>query len=57
MRKGTHYEREEVIPAIAHYLGFVRVTDTIREPIKSAITSAIRRGLLGYEGGAIWREE
>ena len=57
MRKGTRYEREEVIPAMAHYLGFVRVTDTIREPIKSAITSAIRRGILGYEGSVIWREE
>jgi hypothetical protein len=57
MRKGTRYEREEVIPAMAHYLGFVRVTDTIREPIKSAITSAIRRGILGYEGSVIWRED
>ena len=30
--------------------GFVRVTDTIREPIKSAINSAIRQGLLGMRG-------
>ena len=51
MRKGTRYEREEVIPAMAHYLGFVRVTD----PIKAAINSAIRRGLLGYEASTVWR--
>jgi hypothetical protein len=56
-RKGTRYEREEVIPLMAHYLGFVRVTDTIREPIQSAITCAIRRGLLGYYGSVIWRED
>jgi hypothetical protein len=57
MRKGTSYEREDVIQAMARYLGFVRVTDTIRDPIKSAINSAIRRGLLGYEGMMIWRED
>jgi hypothetical protein len=57
MRKGTRYEREDVIQAMARYLGFVRVTDTIREPIKSAITSAIRRGLLGYYGSEVWRED
>ena len=57
MRKGTSYEREEIIHALARHLGFVRVTDTIRQPIKSAINSAIRHGLLGYEGSAIWRED
>jgi len=57
MRKGTVYEREDVIHALARYLGFVRVTDTIRQPIKSAINSAIRHGLLGYNGSVIWREE
>ena len=45
MRKGARYDREDVIPALARYLGFVRLTDTIREPIKSAINSAIRHGL------------
>ena len=50
MRKGTHYEREDVIHALARYLGFVRVTDTIREPIRSAINSAIRRGCWGMRG-------
>jgi hypothetical protein len=57
MRKGTRYDREEVIPALAHHLGFVRLTDTIREPIRKAITRAIRHGLLGYEGSVIWRVE
>jgi hypothetical protein len=57
MRKGTTYEREDVIHALARYLGFARVTDTSRDAIKSAINSAIRQGLLGYEGSVIWREE
>ena len=55
-RKGTRYDREEVILALARYLGFVRLTDTIREPIRKAITRAIRHGLLGYEGRLLWRE-
>jgi hypothetical protein len=57
MRKGTRYDREEVIPGLARHLGFVRLTDTIREPIRKAITRAIRHGLLGYDRTAIWREE
>ena len=57
IRKGTRYEREDVISTLARYLGFVRLTDTIRQPIKSAITSAIRQGILSYEGSVIWREQ
>jgi hypothetical protein len=57
MRKDTFYEREDVIHTLASYLGFVRVTGTIRQPIRSAINSAIRHGLLGYEGSMIWRSE
>jgi hypothetical protein len=57
MRKGTICEREDVVHALASYLGFLRVTDSIRQPIKSAINGAIRQGLLGYEGSVIWREE
>jgi hypothetical protein len=57
MRKGTKYDREEVIPALARHLGFVRLTDSIREPIRRAITRAIRHGLLGYDGSIIWRGE
>ena len=55
MRKGTTYEREDVIRALACYLGFSRVTDAVREPIKSAINSAIRQGILSYAGGVIRR--
>ena len=57
MRKGIRYDREEVIPALARHLGFVRLTDTIREPIRKAITLAIRYGVLGYDRTVIWREE
>ncbi len=57
MRKGTDYEREEVIQSVARYLGFARLTDTGREPLKSAINSAIRHGVLGYEGSLVWREQ
>lgn len=56
MRKGATYDREDVIQAAAHYLGFQRLTDTIRHPLKSAINSAIRQGILGYDGSIIWRE-
>lgn len=57
MRRGTTYDREEVIPALARHLGFVRLTDSIREPIRKAITRAIQQGILGYEGDVIWREQ
>jgi hypothetical protein len=57
MRKGTNYEREDVIRFLASYLGFARITETSREAIKSAINSAIRQGILGYQGSVIWREE
>jgi hypothetical protein len=57
MRKGTRYEREDVIHAVASYLGFARLTDTSRDALKSAINSAIRQGILGYEGSVIWREQ
>jgi hypothetical protein len=57
MRKGATCEREDVIHLLARYLGFARVTDTSRDAIKSAINSAIRQGVLGYQGTVIWREE
>jgi hypothetical protein len=57
MRKGTTYEREDVIHSLARYLGFARVTDTSRDAIKSAINSGIRQGILGYEGSVVWREQ
>ena len=43
--------------SLARYLGFVRLTETIREATKSAINSGIRRGLLGHSGTEIWRED
>jgi hypothetical protein len=44
MRWDKEYDREEVIRALANYLGFRRLTDGVRAPIKSAINSAIRQG-------------
>jgi hypothetical protein len=55
MRAGRRYEREEVIHAVARYLGFARVTDGVRQVMKSAINSGIRQDILGYEGDVIWR--
>ena len=56
MRLGQEYEREEVIHAVARHLGFSHVTETVRASIKSAINSAIRQGILEYEGSLIWRK-
>lgn len=55
MRKGRNYDREEVIEAVAHHLGFRRVRETTAAPVKSALNAAIRRGVLGYEGAVVWR--
>lgn len=57
MRKGSNYQREDVIHALTRHLGFTRVTDTSRDAIKSAINSAIRQGILGYEGSEVWRAD
>ena len=56
MRKGTTYEREEVIRAVARRLGFTRLTPAARKAMRSAINSAIRQGVIGYRGNTIWRE-
>lgn len=55
MRRGTTYDRDDVIRAVARHLGFSRVSETARRSIKSAINSAIRQGALGYQGSMIWR--
>jgi hypothetical protein len=55
MRKGASYDREDVMQAVVHYLGFSRLTDNIRQSLKSALNSAIRQGVLGYEGNFVWR--
>lgn len=57
MRRGTTYDRDDVIQAASHYLGFRRVTENARSALKSAINSAIRQGIFGYEGSDIWRGE
>lgn len=57
MRKGARYDREDVCRAVANHLGFRRLTDTVRAPIKSAINGAIRRGVLRYEKDELWRVE
>jgi hypothetical protein len=46
-----------VIHALARYLGFVRVTEAIRQPIKSAIDSARRHGILEYDRDILWRSQ
>jgi len=56
MRKGTTHDREDVIHAVAHHLGFQRVREDTRKHIKSAINSAIRQGILDYQGNQVWRE-
>jgi len=56
MRLGRRYDREAVIRAVTAHLGFTRLTDNIRQTVKSAITSGIRQKVLGYEGDVIWRE-
>jgi hypothetical protein len=55
-RPGVSYEREELFAAVAHYLGFQRVTRAVKRPLKSAINGAIRRDILTYEGNTVWRE-
>ena len=57
MRKGREYEREDVVRAVAGHLGFERLRETVEAPIRSAVNGAIRRGLLGYRGNCIWRED
>jgi hypothetical protein len=41
---------------VARHLGFAHVTETVRASIKSAINSAVRQGILEYEGSLIWRK-
>ena len=55
MRKGAVYSRQEVTENLARHLGFIRVTDAVREAVKSAINGAIRREVIEYEENEIWR--
>ena len=45
----------EVITAVARYLGFTRLRETVRDPIRSAINGAIRRGTACRDGTKLWR--
>jgi hypothetical protein len=56
MRAGKRYEREEVIQLVSHYLGFSRVTDNVRQSMKSAFRSGLLQGILSADGDVIWRE-
>lgn len=55
MRRGTSYTRDEAMTALLHHLGFRRLTPNARATLKSALNSAIRQGLIEYEGDLIWR--
>jgi hypothetical protein len=57
MRGGAVHEREAVVAAVARHLGFRRLTDNVRQPVRSAINAAIRRGLLGHQGTTLWLEQ
>ncbi len=55
VRAGENSDCDEVITAVAHQLGFARVTGSVQAPIKSAIIAAIRQGVLSCQGRDIWR--
>ena len=50
MRKGVTYDQEDVVRELAQHSGFVRVTEAVQDAVKSAISAAIRRGLLSRPG-------
>jgi len=55
MKTGKEYEREDVMYAVANHLGFRKLPEPVRKPIKSAINSAIRQGIVESNGSSIWR--
>ena len=56
MRRGRQYERGEISALVAKHLGFSRVTDNARTGVRSAITTAIRRGdLVSDKSGVLCR--
>jgi len=52
-----NYGRNEANKSAARHIGFKRVGKNIDEAFRSAVNGAIRRGLLGYGGGLIWRTD
>lgn len=55
MRRDSSYTRDEAVTALLHHLGFRRLTPNARATLKSTLNSAIRQGLIEYEGDLIWR--
>jgi len=56
MRKGKVYARDDVIRNLANHAGFQRLRESVVAPIKSAINSAIRRGVIEKERNSLWRK-
>ncbi len=50
MRKGQAIDRDELMRAILHHFAFQRLTDPAHDALKSALNSAIRRGVLEASG-------
>ena len=56
MRRGRQYDRREIPALVAKHLGFSRVTDNVQTSVRSAITTAIRRGdLVSDKSGVLYR--
>ena len=55
MRKHASYEREVVMTALAHFVGFRRMTDQVHEVMRSVLNKAIRRGILERDGRDVRR--
>ena len=56
LRHGQRVDREDAVRTAIRSLGFARVTDNVREAMKSAFNSAIRQGPLEREGtDQVWR--
>ena len=56
LRRGRQYDRREIPALVAKHLGFSRVTDNVRTSVRSAITTAIRRGdLVSDRSGVLYR--
>ena len=50
LRKGQTLDREDLMRALMHHLGFQRLTAPAQEALKSAFNGAVRRGLLETVG-------
>ena len=55
MRPAHEYDRDDVVRMISDHLGFAQPTNAIRDRMKSIFNSAIRRGMLSYQGQRISR--